>query len=490
MTPIFGASRWCFAALCTVLSVGLVGCSGNDGSRGPQGDAGAQGSEGPTGPTGPNGDPGPIISTRAALGLDIAPVALDLTGLTGAEIEQVGQGSYIVNAAADCTGCHVGPAPTFAYLAGGGFDFPVNATFTAFVKPPNLTPDGQSGLHRSESEFIEILRTGRDFVNNGDSLRHLPWATARWMSTDDIKAVYAYLKHIPPVFNQFSRNKSGLPAYTPKAPVPFPTNAQGQPIYNEGLTDIVLPADDGKDRDNILRGLAIQHVRIDDGDFEALSPEEQKLYGRGSYIVNATHACGECHTNGGLTGRGTSNAWFDGSRDDNLKVHTEGNLAGGKVFPGLFPGVARVMSANLLGPGNGIFSSTTYTFTEFLMAMTSGTHKLPNGVRIPIAPPMPWDTIRNLETDDLLSLYVYLTHAPRSDVDPITQQMAFSCTDDTPCTPLGGTCDATNHECSAMPCISDAQCPACQSCGTGSPIPSGVCGFDPAVYPACAVFGL
>lgn len=457
----------------------VVGCSGDQGKVGSDG---GQGDLGPVGPVGPAGPAGSIVSTRAYLGLQIAPVALDLVGLSSAQVEQVGQGSYLVNAASDCVGCHMGPAPTFAYLAGGS-PFPLSLPpGTEFAFAPNLTPDGQSGLHRSEDEFVELMRTGRDFVNNGDSLRHHTWSTFRWISTADLKAIYAYLQRIPSVSNQLNRSKSAFTIYTAAAPVPFPA------AYNEGATDRALPADDASDRDNVLRGLAIQPDPIAENQFELLSPEEQKLYGRGSYLVNATGVCGDCHNNGASGARGAVNPWFDTSRDDDHKLYVDGNMSGGRLFAKLVPGIARSMAANLIGGGNGLLSDPSYTFTDFLTAMNSGMHERANGVKVPLAPPMPWSSIRNLESDDLLAIYVYLVNAPRAVIDPVTQSMALECAGNPDC--AVGTCDTVNGECTGMSCTTDADCPACQSCGDGDPIADGVCGMDPAVYNACAVFGL
>src|SRR5437870_12800090 len=81
-------------------------------------------------------------------GFAIAPVPLNLDGKNRA---LVGLGSYLVNAVADCNGCH-GPLLEFApggdpyqgqpkhinqqgYLAGG------NPLFGPFFLPRNLTPD-------------------------------------------------------------------------------------------------------------------------------------------------------------------------------------------------------------------------------------------------------------------------------------------------------------------------------------------------------------
>src|SRR5689334_3160834 len=106
-----------FVLVGSVFVAAIAACSGSDGKTGPTGPAGAAGtagaagaagSAGATGPQGPAGAGGgdgggggsPIValSERARHGLEISPVPLALTGKTQAQLEQIGQGAYIVNA--------------------------------------------------------------------------------------------------------------------------------------------------------------------------------------------------------------------------------------------------------------------------------------------------------------------------------------------------------------------------------------------------------
>jgi hypothetical protein len=178
-------------------------------------------------------------------GFAIAPVPLNLAGKNRA---LVGMGSYLVNAVADCNGCHsAGPGAEFinpnpvtntpggnpyllpqlftgktqvdpkTYL-GGGYDFgsfPGPGPF-AHVVSRNLTPD-KFGLPEGHtfSEFVTILRTGRDFDNahptcgaipngqcipfpfNGAVLQIMPWPAFQNMTDHDLLAIYTYLSAIP-----------------------------------------------------------------------------------------------------------------------------------------------------------------------------------------------------------------------------------------------------------------------------------------------------
>jgi hypothetical protein len=117
--------------------------------------------------------------SRIQVGYNIAPVKLNLKGLDPA---LVGIGSYIVNAQADCNGCHTSPDygpeysqdPTFvgakapgvvnpaAYLGGGTYfaTFPGGANIFSRNLTPDITGKPEGG-HTLE-EFMNIMRTGHD----------------------------------------------------------------------------------------------------------------------------------------------------------------------------------------------------------------------------------------------------------------------------------------------------------------------------------------
>ncbi len=69
----------------------------------------------------------------------------------------------------------------------------------------NLTPDKSTGIAEwSEQGFIEALRTGKHQgqPNGREILPPMPWQNFKLMSDDDLKALFAYLRSIPPVENQ------------------------------------------------------------------------------------------------------------------------------------------------------------------------------------------------------------------------------------------------------------------------------------------------
>jgi hypothetical protein len=88
----------------------------------------------------------------------------------------------------------------------GGF----SSTLTAWSGPwgvsfsANLTPDPETGRLRdfTEQQFIQTLRTGRHQGQGRQILPPMPWHLIGKMTDDDLKAVFAYLRQIPPVKNK------------------------------------------------------------------------------------------------------------------------------------------------------------------------------------------------------------------------------------------------------------------------------------------------
>jgi hypothetical protein len=94
------------------------------------------------------------------------------------------------------------PAPQGPWLWSGG------ATNTAFAGPwgvsysANLTPDQETGIGIwTEETFVKALRSGKHWGQGRPILPPMPWQSAAAMTDDDLKAVYAYLRTVPPVRN-------------------------------------------------------------------------------------------------------------------------------------------------------------------------------------------------------------------------------------------------------------------------------------------------
>lgn len=172
--------------------------------------------------------------SKIQIGFKIAPVPLHLEGL---DLELVGLGSYIVNTGT-CNDCHdTGPAKQFApggnpyfgqpkklnpktYLGGGRVFAPVSGPPSPPIIGRNLTPSTKTGLPEGDHtfpEFLEILRTGKDFDHlhpncsttittncfppvppfNGDLLQVMPWPNLKDLTDHEIRAIYEYLRAVP-----------------------------------------------------------------------------------------------------------------------------------------------------------------------------------------------------------------------------------------------------------------------------------------------------
>jgi hypothetical protein len=454
---------------------GEKGDQGDPGAKGDPGPAGEAGPQGPQGPAGPQAEGGtateggaPVnvegLTPAARRGLELAaPLHVALAGKTAAELEKIGYGSYLVNAVGACNDCHqqivpntMGP-PKVNYLAGGTeFAIPLFGGFKVYSR--NLTPDPTTGLKLTEDQFIKVLETGSDFKGLGadaaatSQLIVMPWQTFRWMTKADKKAIYAFLKAIPPVMNQVKDdvNRPTLP------PADAPTQ------YDEGAGPArALPAEDS-DPGNVARGIALQPVPIPDPLFGLMSLGEQAQFGRGAYLVTAVAGCNDCHTNPDRT-------------PVTNKINTDGYLSGGRVFdiamlagptgPATF-GITRSMSADLTGATHGFFAEPKVTFALFQSIIMEGKH-VDDTPPTPLAFPMPWQTFRNMLSEDLASVYTYVAHVPKrlGTNDKPTQPPALFCT----AGDAGSTCPfpeqkCINGECTAQGCSITEECPACQTC--------------------------
>jgi hypothetical protein len=147
--------------------------------------------------------------------------------------EIIAQGKYLVNLGG-CNDCHspkvlteMGPVPdTTRLLSGHPSDAilaPIDTSmiqpgkwvltsgtdFTAWVGPwgisytANLTPDEPTGIGTwTEEIFIKALRTGKHMGVGRPILPPMPWFNLALTTDKDLKAIFAYLKSLPPIRNQ------------------------------------------------------------------------------------------------------------------------------------------------------------------------------------------------------------------------------------------------------------------------------------------------
>jgi hypothetical protein len=155
-------------------------------------------------------------------GLQISPVTLNFTGR---DRNQVGYGSYLVNAAGGCNDCHTNPSFTpdgdpyrglpkkinaAGYLSGG-------TAFGPFTSR-NLTPSLEGPVTGNLSSFKEVMRTGVDLrklhTQISPLLQVMPWPVYQELADRDLDAIFAFLSSIPCVEGgpEEKPNRCGRPA--------------------------------------------------------------------------------------------------------------------------------------------------------------------------------------------------------------------------------------------------------------------------------------
>jgi hypothetical protein len=67
----------------------------------------------------------------------------------------------------------------------------------------NLTPDDQTGIGLwTEEIFVNAMRTGKHMGAGRPILPPMPWFNLAEADTEDLRAIYAYLRSLPPIKNQ------------------------------------------------------------------------------------------------------------------------------------------------------------------------------------------------------------------------------------------------------------------------------------------------
>lgn len=97
------------------------------------------------------------------------------------------------------------PAPT---LPAGPWMIVVSGSLTAWSGPwgvsytRNLTPDKETGLGDwTEQNFIDTIRSGKKLGKGRALLPPMPFEAFGHLTDDELKAIFAYLRSIPPIRN-------------------------------------------------------------------------------------------------------------------------------------------------------------------------------------------------------------------------------------------------------------------------------------------------
>ena len=129
--------------------------------------------------------------------------------------DSVAYGRYLVQGRAMCFPCHSAdfakiddlvPERSAGYLGGGNAMPDMNGRI---VKTANITPDPETGIGKwSEDEFVRLLRFG---VRPDLSVIVYPMVPYPELSDGDARAIYAYLRTVPPIQNAVSRPAAFVP---------------------------------------------------------------------------------------------------------------------------------------------------------------------------------------------------------------------------------------------------------------------------------------
>ena len=115
----------------------------------------------------------------------------------GATLEN---GRYLAGSVAHCGGCHTERNSNTGALVGalysGATRQPDDFDPKRFWSPPNLTSDPKTGrlASMSEDQFVARFRAGRIIPGSP-----MPWQAFQRMHEDDVRAIYRFLKSLPPV---------------------------------------------------------------------------------------------------------------------------------------------------------------------------------------------------------------------------------------------------------------------------------------------------
>jgi hypothetical protein len=144
----------------------------------------------------------------------------------------VARGKYLVTIGG-CNDCHTpfemgprGPEPDMSRMLSGHPEglvmpepprLPAGSTWvwvgagtnTAFAGPWgisyafNLTPDQNTGIGIwTEEMFVKAMRTGRHMGQSRPILPPMPWPNVAQMTDQDLEAVFAFLRSLPPIKNR------------------------------------------------------------------------------------------------------------------------------------------------------------------------------------------------------------------------------------------------------------------------------------------------
>ena len=165
-------------------------------------------------------------------------------------VARLARGEYLYHRVAVCGDCHSQRdytrfgGPVVEGGEGVGFSFPQELGLPGTVVAPNITSDKESGVGNwTDGEVIRAIREG--VSRDGKALfPMMPYAEFRHMSDEDVYAIVAYLRTLPPVKNVLPRSQINFPVSMFIKSVPKPAGLvpsverSNQLKYGEYLTKL------------------------------------------------------------------------------------------------------------------------------------------------------------------------------------------------------------------------------------------------------------
>jgi len=270
--------------------------------------------------------------------------------------ERVARGKYLFNNQFACVGCHTpaleprrfsGVSDTAHIAAGKHMGGPVPQGFPAEIYAPNLTPTALGGW--SDGEIYRAITSGVD--RDGKPMFALmPYVFYSKLDPEDVKALVAYLRSLPPE-----------PVTLPALELPFPVKTAMRFV--------------ARDPEPQVRPAASDEVAL------------------GKYLSYAS-ACFECHT-------------LRNTRGEPVGVP----FAGGNIFAMKAGGAAR--SANITpdeNAGIGAWSRADF-IARFRERNAAAMEKITPAPGAPDTE-MPWTDYAGMTDQDLGAIYAFLKTVP------------------------------------------------------------------------------
>ncbi len=255
--------------------------------------------------------------------------------------EQVARGEYLARIG-NCAGCHT--APGGADFAGGRAIDSLFGTFYA----PNITADADTGIGRwSADDFWQAMHNGKR-ADGSAMYPACPYPNYTHVHREDIDAIYAYLRSLPPVQQQNRAHELSFPA-------------SARPLVS-----------------------LWQWLFFKPGSFQD-DPSQTPAWNRGAYLVQGLGHCSACHAERNAFGVSRGDGSAPGARIRNwyapsLYSSAEAGLQAWPVEKGaalLRHGKAEEASA--MGPmADVVFQSLQYLTEADAMAMATYLHALPD----------------------------------------------------------------------------------------------------------------